>query len=242
MIIALDFDGVICDGLLECAAVTWYAGHLDHCIPPLAEAVESLPQEYIDRFRSVRNYSRTLTDFMVANHTTSPVRDRQEFDRVRNATPAQMLDAEAAIGEQIRTRWRTGDFTSWMTQHTLYPGIHEFIARTPHEIAIVSAKDPASISAILTHHGLAGAVSRIHGSCTDKNQVLRHLVKSSPVLFIDDNLANVMAAETLPLTAMWAEWGYRTIEDEAVAASAGTTSVTLNGINDVAHATYESLT
>lgn len=242
MIIALDFDGVVCDALLECAAVTWYAGHLDHCVPSLSEAITSLPVDYVDRFRSVRSYSRTLADFMVANHTSSPVGTRDRFEQVRSSVPVQTLHAQAAIGEQIRTRWRTLDYDSWMTHHTLYPVIKEFIARSPHDIVIVSAKDSASISAILAHHDLAGAVTSIHGSCTDKNAVLGDLVESSPVLFIDDSLANVLAAEQLPLTALWAEWGYHTTEDVAVAESSGTTSITLHDINDIAHATYRSRT
>lgn len=242
MIVALDFDGVVCDALLECAAVTWYAGHLDHCIPALSEAVQALPAEYIARFRAVRSYSRTLADFMVTNHTHSPVRDRRDFDNVRAAIPAQALDAQAAIGEQIRTRWRSGDYTSWIAHHTLYPGVGEFIAEVPHEIVIVSAKDSTSISAILTHHGLADAVSAVHGGCTDKNEVLGRLTETGPVLFIDDSLANVMAAQSLDLSAVWAEWGYHTTEDVLLARSTGTTSIALDDIGDITSSTYQSIT
>jgi phosphoglycolate phosphatase-like HAD superfamily hydrolase len=237
--LALDFDGVVCDALAECAAVTWHAsrGPLTAHVPPVNRAVAELPPEFLTTFASVRPHSRTLDDFMVANAVPGGRRvTRKTFEHYRDQIGPARLAAQAAVGEQLRAHWRTTEFAEWVALHTVYPGLAELLRGTDHQVAIVSAKDAESIWAILSHHALADHVQLVVGSCTDKRAVLTGLADQSgeTVLFLDDNLANATAADALPgIVSRWATWGYHSPEDVITARGLALRAITLEQLEEL---------
>lgn len=239
--LALDFDGVICDALDECAAVTWFAAirAADPTPPPrLPEALDRVPPAFLEVFRSVRGYARTLADFMVANTLAEPVTSHAGFDRAKQAAGPELLTRQAAAGEAIRAQWRSDQFTEWITLHTVYPGVTELITDFEGTIAIVSAKDTASINEILAFHRLGARVTTVIGSCHDKPAALTRLLAENPAerrraVFIDDNLGNILDAAALPIATLWATWGYHTPEDLDTAHGRAITSATLDTVHDL---------
>lgn len=241
--LALDFDGVVCDALTECAAVTWHAAHppLDgETPPPLADAVEQVPEDFVRTFTSVRAYSKTLDDFMVANAV--PVGhevDQAGFAQHRAAAGSARLAGQAKAGEEIRGYWRAHQFDEWIALHTVYPEVADVIARNGQRVVIVSAKDADSIRAILAHHRLAGYVEDVFGSCADKSAAVAQFAagvdaSDSDVVFVDDNLANAVTVERLPgVRAVWATWGYHGPEDVDLAAYLGFPTLTLNHVDQL---------
>ncbi|MFV0643638.1 MAG: hypothetical protein ACK5NN_03935 [Sphingomonadaceae bacterium] len=229
--LVLDFDGVVADALLECAAVTWYAARLDRGAnaPRLPDAANEIPSDFIDIFRQVRAYSRTLDDFMVANalDDQATIVDRATFQTVREAMPATQRADQAAIAEEVRGTWRDTQYDLWIGLHRVHAEVARLILNTEHEIAILSAKDEASIRAILRHHGLERRVSRYVGSCHDKFAVLGQWLEMDPVarrenlIFVDDSIENVADAARLPLEIVWAGWGYHGVEDRHFAQDHG---------------------
>jgi FMN phosphatase YigB (HAD superfamily) len=243
--LALDFDGVVCDGLLECAAVTWHAANTATTAgtPRLRQAVSEVPGEFLTTFASVRPLSRTLDDFMVTNAVPAGREvGREQFERCREGVGAERLTAQAAVGEQIRAQWRVADFPDWLALHTIYPEVAELLSSTRHAVAIVSAKDADSVWAILRHHRLAQHITSVVGSCRDKAPVLTALTgglhtSAEPLVFIDDNLEHVRAAGSLPgIEPRWAVWGYHTPEDVDTAARLGIRSLTLDQLGDLSPA------
>jgi len=238
-VLALDFDGVMCDALAECAAVTWHAGSGPHIadVPRVGRAVAEVPPAFLTTFASVRPYCRTLEDFMVTNAVPAGRKvDRVVFEQYRDQLGRARLAAQAEFGEQLRARWRTNEFQEWVALHTVYPGISELIHSSQQPVAIVSAKDAESIWAILEHHGLAEHVHTVVGSCTDKRPALTALPDRSgePVTFVDDNLANAIAADALPrVQAWWATWGYHSPEDMAAAARQGIRTISLDRLAEL---------
>jgi len=245
--LALDFDGVVVDALTECAAVTWFAGPgASTADPDLPQAVDDLPADYLTTFAQVRAYSRTLDDFMVANTLyprAEPV-DRAVFEAaLAGGDPGERARA-AAAAERIRGRWRGQQFRQWARLHTVRQELAELLRTTPHSVVVVSAKDAASIRAILAHHGLDGVVSRIIGSCRDKPAALQRLRDTHPkarvegVVLIDDSVANVIAAREAGVQAQWALWGYHGPEDFRLAARAGVRQLHIRQLPALAAATW----
>lgn len=235
--LALDFDGVVCDALRECAAVTWYAGHpeLRADVRP-DEAAEAVPRAFLRTFASVRAYSRTLADFMVANAVApGTIVDRASFARRRLDVGQEQLDARALLGESIRARWRDQHRGVWLRMHRVHDEVGDVLRCTSEPVAIVSAKDAESIRAILGAARLDDHVGPVVGSCTDKPAALTELAAEAwpdRLVFVDDNLDNALAASRLPgVDSRWAHWGYHGPEDDRAAAQAGIAPLSLDDLS-----------
>jgi len=239
-VLVLDFDGVVCDALGECAAVTWYAGRpAVHSVPGPAAAVELVPPAFLTTFASVRVYSRTLADFMVANALPAgSTVDRAAFAQRRAEVGEDRLDAQARRGEAVRGAWRCRHPEAWLGLHTVHAEVAELLRVTDEPVAIVSAKDAESIYAILGAAGFEDAIWRVVGSCADKAGALTTLAAEAggePVVFVDDNLDNALAAARLPgVESHWAYWGYHGPEDDWTAAQIGMAPLSLDDLTRLA--------
>jgi phosphoglycolate phosphatase-like HAD superfamily hydrolase len=236
-VLALDFDGVVCDALLECAAVTWHAVKTPEPeAPDLATAVAVIPPEFMETFASVRPLSRTLEDFMVA-HAVDPgeLVDGTAFAAHRDRLGAGWLTQRSMAGERLRARWREHEPELWLDQHSVFAEVATFLQRGAHDVAIVSAKDAESVWAILHRHDLAAHVRTVIGSCGDKRPALSALRDDhGPLVFVDDNLGHVTAAGALTgVEARWATWGYHTPADVEAAPALGVRPLALHQLDQL---------
>ena len=66
-LLVLDFDGVVCDALVECALVTWLGVHPPDPRRPVSAHAAAMPRSFVERFGLVRAYSRILDHFLVVH-------------------------------------------------------------------------------------------------------------------------------------------------------------------------------
>jgi phosphoglycolate phosphatase-like HAD superfamily hydrolase len=239
--LVIDFDGVVCDALVECALVTWLgdpgslgarrngagAGSAGRRAPdrwrPGSTQARRLPRPFLGRFRTVRDYSRTLDHFVVAHLPYADwLRGQCEFDRIFGSLPPDYVGEFTEAASTARRRIRTDEPDFWLGLHTVYPGVGGLLERHAPTTAIVTAKDEASVWDILRWHGLDHTVSQVIGECGRKDEAVRDLclrrgVEPRGVAFIDDNLTNVRRVATVGVNALWAGWGYHTPDDLGVA-------------------------
>lgn len=214
----LDFDGVVCDALPECALVTWFGVHHLPDPPDGPIALAQLPAAFLDRFRRVRNYSRLLDHFLVAHLTESAgITSQDGFDRMFATLSPERVATFTATASAARAALRSRQPEFWLGLHTLYPGATDLFEQYSGGIVIITAKDVASTTEILAHHGLAGAVAHIEGECADKARAVARIstelgIDPSGSLFVDDNLANVLRVRETGTPALWALWGYHTAD------------------------------
>lgn len=230
--VVLDFDGVMCDALTECAAATLIGGRTTPgAAPSLDEALSGLTPAYLARFASVRPFSRTLTDFMVTNTLTEAMTTRTEFIAARDRAGADVLQAQASAAQRARDRWRRDETVAWLGLHTLYPGIAQLLTRQAGHIAVVSNKDADSIAEILSHQGLRGTVTTIVGECPDKPAAVRALFEGNRLTFVDDNADNAIAVSSVPgVDSRWATWGYHSVEDHTRVAGSSVRPIHLSDL------------
>jgi phosphoglycolate phosphatase-like HAD superfamily hydrolase len=214
--LVLDFDGVVCDALDECALVTWHGvASVGRAIGTGAELLAQVPTPFVERFRHVRNYSRLLDHFFVAHQPGSEsICTQNEFDAVFGALNPNAVQAFVRSATTVRDSLRDNDGEFWLGMHTLYPGMAELMRRHAGETAIVTAKDKHSVWAILRWHRLEETVTEVIGECSAKVRAVERLareanVPTSDITFIDDNLTNVVQVGGVGARAMWALWGYQ---------------------------------
>jgi phosphoglycolate phosphatase-like HAD superfamily hydrolase len=223
----MDFDGVVCDALEECALVTWLGVHPPSPRVAVSSQLTAMPRGFVDRFRNIRGFARLLEHFLVAHRPAAArITTRPQFETAFRAIARAYVREFSRGASGARQRCREEEPSFWLDLHTVYPGIAELLRDRAGEVAVVTAKDESSVRAILEHHGLGDAVAEVIGECGRKADAVRdlcarHGVSSATVTFVDDNLANVAAVAATGASAHWAMWGYHTAHDLADAARAG---------------------
>ena len=238
-LLALDFDGVICDALEECALVSWLGEHEPPAGLTGPELLAAVPAGFVDRFRVVRNYSRLLEHFVVAHEPGSgDLATQAEFDAVFAALPEARVRAFHAAATAARQRLREAEPDFWFGLHTLYPGIPQLLRRFGESTVVVTAKDAESVRAILAWHGMGSTVAEVFGEISAKADVVlevarRRGIDPGQVLFVDDNLTNALRVGQVGAAARWAQWGYQTPEHRRAAAQAGVVPLLLDDLGEL---------
>jgi phosphoglycolate phosphatase-like HAD superfamily hydrolase len=232
-ILALDFDGVICDALNECILVTWN-GYYDKSLDAFSsQGLATIPEWFIQRFSECRNFAKHLGHFAVSIFDRDTVIKTQgDFERVYlSLDPVEVETFVAKVNNYraLAAKYREAD---WLAHHTLYPGVRKFLASLEIPLYIVSAKDEGSIKKILANAGIYLQPHRIFGERRKKLPALEiiqdfELVTIKDICFVDDNIMNVIEAKQAGYGAYWADWGYSAPAHIELAKLHGVTDLTL---------------
>lgn len=234
-ILALDFDGVLCDGLVEYFATAWQA----YCQLFLEQPTEP-PPGLADRFYPLRPVIETgwemplllhglqqgLTDEAVLAHWSELVPVLLQETNLQPATAMAAVDG-------VRDRWLQTDLAGWLQLHRFYPGV---IERLQGAIAagvtpiIISTKEGRFIHTLLAQAGVDLPREQIIGKAINqpKAVTLQQIQQSppgdrpGPIWFIEDRLPTLEKVAAVPaladLTLFLADWGYNTAAERARAA------------------------
>ncbi|WP_409473864.1 HAD family hydrolase [Streptomyces sp. HC307] len=239
-LLALDFDGVVCDALEECALVTWLGVQRHDRSIPGSGHVELLPADFMARFQKVRNYSRLLDHFVVAHHPAADsIGSQADFDLLFASASSDHVSRFATAASLARDWFRTEETEFWLGLHTLYTGLDNLLRQHSGNVAIITAKDEQSVRSILRRHGLDQTVSEIFGECGRKAEAVQELCSrrgttAESVTFIDDNLTNVRQVSATGARARWAQWGYQTPEHREEAKRFNVASLELSDLPQLA--------
>ena len=224
-VLALDFDGVLCNGMKEYFQTAWQAYcHLwqpDNTTPPAGLA---------ERFYRTRPVVETGWEMPLL--LRSLLLDTPEAEILRHwatiapplveqegMTPAQ-LSAEV---DGIRDRWITTDVQNWLAEQAFYPGIIPQLQawlHSPLEVIIISTKEGRFIQQLLQQHNVDFTQLKILGKEVkrSKPETLRSLMAahdtSATFWFVEDRLQTLQAVRKQPdlgdVTLFLADWGYNT--------------------------------
>lgn len=212
---ALDFDGVIVDGLNECILVTWngyYGKQLDDFS---IEGLAKVPDWFIERFTHCRNFAKHLGHFAVAIFDRdTPIQTQTDYERLYLSLDPLEVESFVAKANEYRATARTYQELLWLDQHTLYPGVQSFLQGLDAPLYIVSAKDRDSIIKILARAEIDITPHQVFGEQRNKLVALRAIqqyesVRPQEIFFLDDNIINVIDVQQAGYGAYWALWGYR---------------------------------
>jgi phosphoglycolate phosphatase-like HAD superfamily hydrolase len=230
-ILALDFDGVICDGSIEYfqAAKRTYlkvwqqedSQKLNDLAPdyyklrPVIEVGWEMPIliramvlgiDYTEIFQNWSNISGQII----------------ESEKLNTQEIGKQLDA-------IRDRWIESNLEEWLALHRFYPGIidrlREIINSTP-ELYVVSTKEGRFIDRLLQQQGIKLPSTSIIGKeCKQpKHETLRQLInhRDDPSLwFVEDRLKTLETVKQQPdlpnISLFLADWGYNTAKERETA-------------------------
>ena len=228
-LLALDFDGVLCDGLIEYFQTAWQA----YC-QLFERTVKEPPAGLAERFYPLRPVIETGWEMPILIHALlQGVEDAAVLDHwpklaqeILAATGIRSDQAMAQV-DGVRDRWIQTDLDNWLSLHRFYPGV---IERLQQAIAadiypvIISTKEGRFIQALLAQAGVELAAAQIIGKeikqpKTDTlKQLLQTPLKGAPrplsIWFIEDRLKTLekvkARAELANISLFLADWGYNT--------------------------------
>jgi phosphoglycolate phosphatase-like HAD superfamily hydrolase len=221
-LIALDFDGVICDGLLEYFQTTqktycqiWESENTDHLaeqfyqLRPVIETGWEMPILLRALFL---NYS----DQEILEHWSN-VRDK--IIQSENINPKKL----GFTVDQIRDHWIASDRENWLNLHRFYPGITQTIKNILHQtqLYIITTKEGRFVKQLLQKAQIDLNPDFIFGKeiKQPKYETLRQIIKAShhpnpTIWFIEDRLEalNQVAQQSdlNQVQLFLAAWGYNT--------------------------------
>jgi phosphoglycolate phosphatase-like HAD superfamily hydrolase len=215
-LLALDFDGVLCDGLREYFQTAWLA----HC--ELWSADQSAPPAGLaEVFYRLRPIVETGWEMPVLIHALrsgfSETEILQDWSNIAVELLQQHQTSPQAVGQvvdRLRDQAIADDLATWLGAHRFYPGVIERLKQIENFV-IISTKEGRFIQQLLTDAGVALTPDRIFGKeqKRPKYEILRQLKPHyRSIWFIEDRLPTLEKVTQQPdlhdVGLFLADWGY----------------------------------
>ncbi len=225
-ILALDFDGVICDGLLEYFQTTKrtylkiWNDDSSHVLDKFADSFYRL-RPVIETGWEMPVLLRALVlDFdenQIENNWSSFCQKILEEDNLNKQDLMMQLDG-------VRDHWINSDLEGWLQLHRFYPGVIEKIGQilnSSTSLYIVTTKEGRFVQQLLKQQGVELPKENILGKEVKqpKSETLRQLIQKNSLFpeqlwFVEDllkSLQKVQQQEDLKAVKLFlADWGYNT--------------------------------
>ena len=232
-ILALDFDGVICDGLIEYFEVAWRT----YC-QIWSPATQTPPDDLASKFYRLRPVIETgwempvLIKVLIEGIPEAKI--LQEWGTITQQLVQENNLTAAEIGrklDKLRDEWIVTDLDGWLSLHRFYPGVVEklkSVASSPIQLYIVTTKEGRFVQQLLQQEGIDLPREAIFGKefKRPKYQILRELMQVATALpislwFVEDRLKTLqLVQQQTNLDGMklyLADWGYNTLSEREAA-------------------------
>ncbi|MBC6475468.1 MAG: HAD family hydrolase [Hormoscilla sp. GM102CHS1] len=221
-ILALDFDGVLCDGLQEYFLTTWRT----YC-QVWQPASQDPPDRIALVFYRLRPVIETGWEMPLLLRAILQGVPEEEILLGWLAIAQQLLKTEnlqaAELGpllDKQRDRWISTDLAGWLGYHRFYPGVVERVRslfESPVEPVIITTKEERFVRKLLQQQGIEFSQGKIYGKgCKrPKYEILRELGGAvENIWFIEDRLKTLQLVQQQPdleqVRLYLADWGYNT--------------------------------
>ena len=231
-ILALDFDGVICDGLIEYFASTKRAYQQ-------IWSESAIDDSLADDFYPLRPVIETGWEMPILLRALVLGIDRAEILNDWKGISLRLLESEGLEKQSVvqkldgvRDSWIKNDLDGWLSLHRFYPGVIERLQQVVDsevEFYIVTTKEGRFVKRLLQQQGVDLARERIIGkeSKRPKYETLRIIRDSHPtgselsIFFVEDRLKALQQVAQQPdlntVSLFLADWGYNLESDRAIA-------------------------
>lgn len=232
-ILALDFDGVICDGLIEYFQTAWHT----YC-KIWSPSETTPPEEIAASFYRLRPVIETGWEMPVLIRALVVGVPEVEILQEWRSLAAQLLQQSNLVGaeiaqqlDQFRDQWITSDLDGWLSLHRFYPGVIERLRSlidSPVQPIIITTKEERFVSQLLQQQNIQLSEQWIFGkeSKRPKHQILRELIGETTgtplsIWFVEDRLKTLQLVQQQTdldnVNLFLADWGYNTAAEREIA-------------------------
>jgi len=235
-ILALDFDGVIVDSVLD----SLFVGHNTYLRLYGREVKKNFGgelftfenwekikrnyQKEIKYYRTLRPYIRGATDYGLIQKLMEEkkvIESQEEFDNYRNSVDFDLEDYEKEFYKE-RERLQNIDYRAWFNLEPPYPKIMQGMKKLLEEeikIVIATSNRRKAITKSFTPEYFGFTIDpkdildKRFGE--DKSEQMRHIVKFykvnfEDIYFVDDQVSHLIQTRPLGIKVILAGWSYAT--------------------------------
>ncbi|MCW6051143.1 HAD family hydrolase [Microcoleus sp. A2-C5] len=228
-ILALDFDGVICDGLIEYFQTAWRS----YC--QIWKPVETVPDPDLAlSFYRVRPAIETGWEMpLLIRALVTGITEEQILLDWPNIVPHLLTEnnlkaqSVGAMLDGLRDNWIAEDLAGWLSLHRFYPGVADrlksLLQESSVKVAIVTTKEGRFVRELLQLAGVQMPSELIFGKEYNKpkHQILREFLatsgKDTTIWFVEDRLKTLLSVKQQPdlsqVKLFLADWGYNTLAE-----------------------------
>lgn len=235
--IALDFDGVVCNGLIEYFMTAWSA-----CRQIWSEVESEPPAGLAETFYRLRPVIEigwempVLLRALLAGVTEEQIWQNWQAIAHNLVKEEKLVISDIGkIVDQVRDEWIERDLNDWLSLHRFYPGVVEkltsLLADQQIQVVIITTKEGRFVRELLQRAGLNFPTDIIFGKEVKQpkyetlQQLLAKLAPSESIWFIEDRLKTLLSVqeqmkvkpELERVKLFLADWGYNTEEERTMA-------------------------
>lgn len=232
-ILALDFDGVICNGLIEYFQVAWRT----YC-QVWQPANQTPPDDLAAVFYRLRPVIETGWEMPVLVKALVEGIPEDKIFQEWGSINEQILQRDnlqaTEIGaklDKMRDEWIATDLNGWLSLHRFYPGVVEKIKATVGsgvKLYIITTKEGRFTQQLLQQQGVNLPRETIFGKEVKrpKYEILAELIQTTntppaSLWFVEDRLKTLQLVKQQPdlkdVKLFLADWGYNTTSDKVTA-------------------------
>ena len=228
-IIALDFDGVICDSIDECMLVS-YNAYFNKSQNKEIDSSEIAPILQ-HRFKKYRYLVGPAQDFYflwksLFSKNISYREIEKKYYKLKNDEMGMELPFAKRF-YSLRAKLKEDHFNQWILLNPLYKQIKNFFndAIDIDNLFIVTAKDTDSVLDLLHANNIAINRKQIYGReiSLDKVKLFNKIINETEIepqniFYIEDRISHSIRVKSLNINCYLATWGYTspTAYDEAI--------------------------
>ena len=247
-VLALDFDGVISDSAREAFGVALRVfADLEPEARIAALATDPRPEahpELYELFIAAMPLGNRAEDYGVvlsAAQAGAPLASQGAYDAFRDQLAPAWLEAFHSRFYEVRASWSARDHEGWLALMAPYPPVLDLMRRRAGdvELAIATAKDGASVGALLERYGVADLfpAERILDKDTGVSKQAHLRVLSErlacplpELTFVDDKVNHLESVAPLGVRCGLAAWGYNGPREQQRARDCGYHVLTLEDV------------
>ncbi len=228
-LLALDFDGVLCDGLREYFQTAWRT-YCQLWSPPDTVSPEELAPIFY-RTRPVIEIGwemPILIRALVLGISEADILENWPQIAHEIVTKEQLkADVIGPHLDGVRDQWIETDLSGWLSLHQFYPGVINRIQPlidSSVSVYIITTKEERFVRSLLEEQGVIIPNGRIFGKGykKPKAQILRELLATSTtpenIWFVEDRLQTLLSVLKQPdlnsVQLFLADWGYNTQKEQ----------------------------
>ncbi len=232
-----DFDGVICDSVLECLLVTYNAYHsLSDSSFQRVLSLDAIPPEKQQRFRQLRPYLKGAEDFVpmyLVLEADTNISNQDDFNAFRATHAEQLLTYQQAFYAE-RDYLQQHEKTIWLEINPLFDGLKEALLACPSfdNAYILTTKRQQDVQEIFAFQHIPFPLDHIiYMKAAGKSQKLLDMIREhgaafEDVIYVEDQVDFLVASRQHNIGSYLVEWGYVSEQQRALARHHGIPIIT----------------